>query len=321
MTADNMWRNPWRFIFTAGLGLALAACNSSPEHSAARDVARLLEQNDVRAMTTHLERALRQWPDSVELRRQRVLLLLKTEQVKPAIEALRTLPASDPVLTTALQSRDPVIRASAAQLIAEQPSAVASRVLVNALEDSVATVRRYSARELGRRAEPGSLRALFRILKDESWQVRAEAVIGLARLGNPHAAGWMLFLMGDSDAFVRYQAEQALFILVAESNRHILQQAMERFPVSQRLALAAALAKLNDPDALELLRRSSAVESAAVRERTAELIGRAHVLAATNDLARLLSDPDPGVQTQAKRAWNLLKTNAQPSPEFPNPTP
>lgn len=312
-------RKPWTPLLAAGLALALAGCHASPEQSAARAVAHLLRENDTRAAAAQLDQSLRQWPDSVDLRRQRLFLLLKMTQINPAVAALHDLPANDPALTTALQSHDPVIRANAAQLIAEHPTPVPSRQLVTALADSHPPVRRYCARELGRRAEPDSLRPLFRLLRDDNWEVRAEAVTGLTRLGNPRAAGWMVLMLGDGDAFVRYQAEQALFTLAAESNRSILRRALGRLSAPPQLAVAAALAKLDDPDALALLRRASVVDSSAIRERAADLIGRAGVRAATNDLARLRSDPDPAVQRQAERAWATLHFSGATPPALSAP--
>jgi HEAT repeat protein len=309
-----MGRNGVHHGIAVGLALALAACHRPPDQTAAREVAELLRDGDVRAAAAALDRARHQWPDSPALRQQQILFLLKTEQIGAAGEMMRQLPDQAALLVTALRARDPVIRGNAARLIADQPTAVPSRVLVDGLTDSYAPVRHHCARELGRRAEPSSLRPLFRLLRDPDGAVRAAAVTGLARLKNPHAAGWMLFMLGDADALVRHQVEATLLALVTESHRPLLRQKLPQLPVASRLVVVAALAKLNDADALALLRGATADESAAIRARAAELIGRAPVLALVNELDRLRNDPVPEVRTQADRSWEMIHTNPPRQP-------
>ncbi len=296
----------------ATLALILSGCSSAPEQQAVRRADQLLADNDLRGAAAVLEQALTTWPQSAELRRREIFVLLKADQPDRAFEKWQAQSADDSVLRLALRHHDPVIRAGAARLIAEHHTPLPSRELVRALSDSAAAVRRYCARELGRRGEAMSLRPLFQLLRDDHWQVRAEAVAGLTRLGNPRATGWLLYLLGDPDDFVRYQAELGLIALAHDSNRGIMRKFLPRLSPAQRLVVAAALATLAEPDAVELLRNAAVSEEVTLRARAAELIGRAQVRVLANELARLRDDPDPQVRIQAKRAWEMWEGQRPP---------
>jgi len=171
--------------------MLLVGCQRTPEQDAVRTANAFLKNNQLSAAMTAVESCLKQHPDSIELLRLRVLILLRANQLDEAATALSGLPADDPVIAQALHHRDPMVRAGAAKLIADLSLPISCRVLIGGMDDAMPEVRRYCARALGGRQNCHALRPLYRALQDDNWFVRAEAADALGKLGDPQAAGWL----------------------------------------------------------------------------------------------------------------------------------
>src|SRR5207244_4015771 len=94
----------------------------------------------------------------------------------------------------------------------------------------------------------------------------------------------------------------ALHDLAVESARSSLLRALESAVPADKFAIAAALARLHDPAALDPLASAAKSKEAEVRGLAARAFGECGLAAGTNALVVLLKDPDPVVREQAQTA-------------------
>jgi HEAT repeat protein len=273
-----------------------------------------MENGQIDAALTAVHDYLLEHPDALEARRLQMIVLLRAERIEEAYTALQQLPAGDPALSDALRHRDPFVRAGAAQLAAEHPKAASFQRLLEGLDDSVPTVRRCCARALGLLRNRAALRPLFSLLRDDNWFVRAEVATALGRIGDPRAASWLIHLINDSDGFVRYSASRAMRELVSEENRAQLLRALTRLSIKHQVGIAAALGKLRDPTALDVLLNATGNKDPQIRQRVAEaLTDFVEEPAAVDALNRLLLDSDEAVRKEAGRALATIDRSAEPA--------
>ena len=285
----------------------LVACSRSPAKKVVAEVESLLVNGQVEKAQALLQDAAAQMPDSLEIHREAIILLLRTEQIPSARVLVARLPVGDPALRLALRHRDGVVRTQAAKLIADLPDAVSVRDLIRGMDDSVAEVRAYCARAAGKRGDRSALKQLFRLLNDSSWLARAEAADAMATIGDPQAAGWLIYRLRDSDGFVRYRVAVALRELACPANHEVLQRALKLPGVKQSFDVAVALAKLGDPLALGPLTNAVNDSDSEVRRRAVDALLECGLPAGTNALAQLARDQDTTVRTKAEkalRAWS-----------------
>ena len=296
----------------AGIALAVlltaGGCASKPEHAAAHAVESLLDADQPQAAAEALEACLHQYPNSLELLRLRVIVLLRVDRLEPALTALQRLPAYDPVLGQALHHRNLIVRAAAARLIAEHALPVGCRDLARALEDSQPAVRRYCAEAAGRRRDCAALRPLFRLLYDDDQSVHVAAVTAFGNLGDPRAAGWLIPQLDVNDAAVHAAVEVALTKIAGPANRELLLGALRTATRRRQLGLALALAQLEEPSVLPLLVQTARQGAVEERPNATQALGNYANPVVTNALESLLTDPDPAVRQAADRAWQKLQT-------------
>ena len=139
--------------------------------------------------------------------------------------------------------------------------------LVRQLEDDDPEVRRESAAGLGEIADPRVVEALVGTLSDPSNLVRFNAAAALVRLGDRRGTEFLFGALDDTDAVLRLNAIKSLVRLQQLSGQ-----------VEDRL--------------LECLRSASP----RLRSGAAQVLGRAEVAAAVEDLLSTADDADPEVR-------------------------
>jgi HEAT repeat protein len=217
-----------------------------------------------------------------------------------------TLATNAMALAAALRDRDPEIRAVSAQLIAANSIAVDQNLLIRGLDDSDPNVRRHCAVALGRMRANAAIKPLFMLLQDDNWFVRAEAAAALGQIGDPRAAGWLVQLLNDQDPYVRLCAGTALREVAADSHRSMLLQAYVRATPTARVNLAIALAKLQEPIAVDPLISATQTNDVTLRRRVAEALGDYPPAAVSNTLTLLSADPNASVRDEAMRALQRM---------------
>jgi len=283
----------------------LIGCKRSPEQAAVKTANALLDEGHIKTALTLVDESLLQNPDSASLLRMRVVLLLRAGDLSAASAALQKIPAGKSITGELLRHRDHVVRANAARLIAEEPDPNDFAEIVRAAEDSDPDVRRYSAHALGLLGNTAAIKPLFRLLSDDNWFVRAEAVSALGKLGDHRAINWLVQLTSDPDGYVRYSVISALSGLAGESSHSLLRQAFQSGGPTQQFAVAVALARLRDPEALGPLTNAVEDRDTDNRKLAAQALGVCGLAPGTNALVTLLKDPDPGVRREAQAS--LLK--------------
>ena len=139
--------------------------------------------------------------------------------------------------------------------------------LVRQLEADDPEVRRESAAGLGEIADPRVVEALVGMLADPSNLVRFNAAASLVRLGDRRGTEFLFGALDDTDAVLRLNAIKSLVRLQQLSGQ-----------VEDRL--------------LECLRS----DSARLRSGAAQILGRAEVASAVEDLLSTADDADPEVR-------------------------
>ncbi|MBI4582292.1 MAG: hypothetical protein HY718_21540, partial [Planctomycetes bacterium] len=104
------------------LALLVAGCAPTPDERCCQDVETALRNGELAAALQLVDHCRQQNPTALEPRRLRVIVLLRLDDLEQVAAALRTLPADDPVLRTALRRREPAVRIGAARLLADQPT-------------------------------------------------------------------------------------------------------------------------------------------------------------------------------------------------------
>jgi HEAT repeat protein len=282
--------------------LLFAGCAPNPERAALSQANALLDEGRAQTALDTVEGYLRQHPDSAPLLRMRVVVLLRQERPDLAALALQHVPAGHPILPEILRHRDRIVRENAAKFISEQPNASDLHEIIRALDDSDPWVRGYCARALGQIDNPAAIKPLFRQLTDDNWFVRAETAKAIGKIGDARAVGWLVQLLQDPDGNVRYSARSALHDLATESARSSLLRVLVTAVPVDKFAIAAALARLHDPAALDPLATAAENKDAEVRSLAAQALGECGLAAGTNALVVLLKDPDPAVREQAQTA-------------------
>lgn len=307
------WR---RRVFALVVALALG-CGQGAESPVARSLQSLIEADQVASALDLAERYLQEHPDDPAVQYWRFVALLKMERLPAATRALAEMADSAGALERAFRSSDDMVRVAAMRLVAETGMVVDRAWLMRGLNDPVSAMRRYSVKALGKARDRSALRRLFALCRDEDWSVRAEVADAFARIGDERAVGWLIWLLNDSDGYVRHRAEVALLELVTEQHRAFLERRLAGGGLLQQLPIAAALLRLNASAGERVFEEAVKHPEAMVRLRTARLLSALGEPRFTNWLYRLKHDVDPQVREQAARGLEQLA--ASPSRPFVAP--
>ena len=197
---------------------------------------------------TLLNEAIKGHPQSLPLKRQRVVICLKADNPEWAFVSYKELllksesvaaskqPGKrkepefrkrDPILVECLADPDPVVRACAAKVLSSVKDDAAVAPLAKALRDSETNVRRAAANALGELRARKAVQPLMASLSDESWFVRGEAAQALGKIGDSQAIPNLVKLLDEKDSYVRGNATDALRALVVDDkSRAIFAQAL-----------------------------------------------------------------------------------------------
>jgi HEAT repeat protein len=283
-----------------------AGCARSPEQIVLNQANKLIDEGQIRAASDTVEDYLQKNPNSADLLRMRVVILLRAEKPDLAASALQQIPNNKSLAAELLRHRDRIVRENAAKLVASQPNPDDFHEIVHAVEDSDPELRRYCARALGELGNPAALKPLFRLLSDDNWFVRAEAAIALGKIGDARAIGWLVQLLQDPDGYVRYSATAALYDLATPSSHSLLLRAFASTSLAQQFGIAVALARLHDPTALVPLGNAVRNNDPEIRRRAVEALGECGLPESTNALAPFLMDPDPSVRALTQKAIDRI---------------
>jgi len=226
--------------------------------------------------------------------------------------------ALSPELMGLLQDGAPAVRASAARAIGLIGDAAALPGLLQALADRDVLAGQRVAEAIGRIGDRSVSGVLMNMLSSAPAAERTRAALALGLLKSPEAVPGLAALLSAGDPGAQRVAAEALAAIGTSS------------------AIAALMAPLADPQLTSARRAAmggletvgqSAVGplvvalldgNVVVRANAAEMLGWVQPIEdpgqsadAVAGLARLLSDPNPTVQTQA--AWALGEMNIEPA--------
>lgn len=273
-----------------------------------RKVKTLMDQQQYVPALDELTVAIRQDPKNVELKRLRVMLLIRYERVDMAYAAyadLQKLSPNDQVLMDALRDKDPKVRMGAARVLGFVGTPMAVQSLERLLADPDRDVRRATVSALGEIRDSRATQPLIKALKDEWWFVRSEAAQALGKIRDVAATEPLFAAMNDSDSTAQLSAENALLTISRLPNapREIFSKYAhdESNPEAQRVALLS-LSVMKDhsvvPPLLQLITSSDARK----RAQATRALGILQDPAALPAVRKALTDSEAMVRLQAVEA-------------------
>ncbi len=182
-----------------------------------------------------------------------------------------------------LESKDPVVRLSAAFKLGNSGSKKAVMPLVRALSDRDIRVRRRAAEALGKFEDGRAAKALVKCLRDKDVSLRVLSRQSLIKIGGP-AVPHLILLLGSKDERLRKEAGEMLVSIGALSVRPLI-----------------ALLEHKNPE---------------IRVEAATLLGEIGYIEAHDPLKKALEDSDERVRAAAAAALDKIsKALNRTSPE------
>jgi HEAT repeat protein len=291
-----------------------------------------------------LQIAIQRDPQSVSLKRQRVMLLIKADRIElayPAFRELEKVSQNDQLLLQLLSDKDPAVRSNAARVLGLDASPSAIQGLTQALKDPEQTVRRSAVCALGDIKDDRAVDPLIMALQDKWWFVRSEAALGLGKIRNTKSAEPLFAAMKDTDSTVQLSAENALLTLgrlpnaphdvftahINDSNPEILRVALlclammkdkastnglllllDSKESRKRAQVVRALGIAQDPDGLPAVRKELNDKEIVVRNQAIEALGEYRDLQSVEALKVIANNTseDPRLRQQAATALNKI---------------
>jgi HEAT repeat protein len=239
------------------LALLLSAC-SRPDQRLSRQAHQLIEQGNIQQAIEKIEDGLRQFPDSPDLREERMYLHLLAGQAELAAaearQILQTNPSFQPYRAP-LQNRSPAVRSSALRALALDPPAgnIPAGILKTALHDPDPSVRREAIEATRLLQNSEALPLLREAARDSDWLTRAAAARILGSRKEPLAIPELFVLLSDRDSYVRRFARRSLLELAGQAKPEAYAAALSSQDRTTQVVAALALARLNDGRGLEIL--------------------------------------------------------------------
>lgn len=293
------------------LALALSAC-SRTDQRLSRQAQSLMEQGKIEEAQEILEKGLRQFPESTELRQERMLLYLLSGQAELAAaearQILQTKPSAQPYQDP-LRNPSPAVRCSALRAVALDPpqGIVAFSLLKKALHDSDPTVRREAveATRLLQNSEAVSL--LRSAARDSDWLTRAAAARLLGSRADPKTLPDLFALLADRDSYVRRFARRSLLELAGPAQAEAYLPALQSSDRTSQVVAALALTRLNDGRGIEILLAEIANPMGIERVEAVKSAARVRDPRVLPAIRTATEDADPEVRVVALIALGLLQ--------------
>ncbi|NDC80069.1 MAG: HEAT repeat domain-containing protein [Verrucomicrobia bacterium] len=291
--------------------LAFAAC-SRPELRLSRQAHGLIEQGKIQEAQVVIENGLRQFPDSPDLRQQRMLLHLLAGQAELAAaearQILQTHPSAHPYQAP-LRDPSPAVRCSALRAVALDPphGVVPSGTLQRALHDSDPTVRREAVEVTRLLQNSEALSLLRQAARDPDWLTRAAAARLLGNRADPQTLPDLFVLLADHDSYVRRFARRSLLELAGQARPEAYLPALSSSDRTTQVVAALALARLNDGRGIEILLAEIANPMGIERAEAVKSAARVRDPRVLPALRTATSDADSEVRVVALIALGLLQ--------------
>jgi len=300
-----------RWIPVFFIAVCLLSSCSRPDGAVARRIHQLLQEGKIQQAQESLQEGFRQFPDSTDLRQERLHLnLLAGQPELAAAEArqiLQAKPSAQPYRLP-LSDSSPAIRSLALRAFALDPPNHPSPlgILRNALKDTDPTVRREAVEASRILSTPEALPLLREASKDSDWLTRSISARLLGSRNDPSAIPDLFKMLGDRDSYVRRFARRSLLELATKTTPDAYLPALESKDRTTQVVAALALARLNDGRGLNILLAEVAnplgIERVEV-VKSAVRIQDPRVLPAVRNAT---GDQDPEVRMVALIALGLL---------------
>lgn len=297
----------------------LSGCGSRNKETI-RKVKTLMEQQQYVPALDELTAAIRKDPKDVELKRLRVLLLIRYERVDMAYAAyvdLLKLNPKDDVLMDALRDKEAKVRAGAARVLGFVATKSAVDELERLLTDPDRDVRRATVSALGEIRDSKATKPLIKALQDEWWFVRSEAAQALGKIRDVSATEPLFAALNDSDSSVKLAAENALLTLsrLPDSPREVFSKYAHQEggnPDAQRVGLLA-LSVMKDPTVVPALIKLMSSTEARQRAQATRALGIIQDPSALPAVRKALGDAEAMVRLQAVEALGEFRDIASAS--------
>ncbi len=217
-------------------------------------------------------------------------------------------------LIVALQDKEEIVRASAANALGQLKSDTAIQPLIAALQDKEASVRGCAADALGQLKNDTAIQPLIAAFQDKESYVRWSAAKALGQLKSDTAIQPLIAALQDKEASVRTSAADALGQLKSDAAIQPLIAALQDKEEIIRWSAAKVLGQLKGDAAIQPLLSALQDKEAFARECAADALGQLKSDIAIQPLIAALQDKEASVRTSAANALGQLKSDAAIQP-------
>jgi len=293
------------------LALTLTACSRS-DTRLARQIHQLCQQGNLSQAQESLATAFRQFPNSLDLRQERLYLNLLAGQPElaagEASQILQANPSAQPYRQP-LHDSSPAIRSLAIRALALHPPTrpAPASLLATALQDSDPTVRRAALEATHILSTPEALPLLRQASQDSDWLTRAAAARLFGSRADPSSIPDLFAMLSDRDSYVRRFARRSLLELATRSTPNAYLPALQSKDRTTQVVAALALARLNDGRGLDILLAEVANPLGIERVEVVKSAVRVKDPRVIPALRLATADPDPEVRVVALIALGLLR--------------
>lgn len=293
------------------LGAMLSAC-SRPDQRLSRQAHQLIEQGKIQEAQETIENGLRQFPESPDLRQQRMFLHLLAGQAELAAAEARQIVQSHPSFQPyrePLKNPSPGVRCSALRAVALDPpmGIVPSGLLRKALQDPDPTVRREAIEVTRLLQNSEALPLLREAAHDSDWLTRAAAARLMGQRADPQMLPELFSLLSDRDSYVRRFARRSLLELAGQAQAEAYLPSLSSTDRTTQVVAALALARLNDGRGIEILLAEMANPLGIERVEAVKSAARIRDPRVLPAIRNATGDADPEVRVVALIALGLLQ--------------
>lgn len=293
------------------LATLLSAC-SRPDQRLSRQAHALIEQGKIQQAQETIENGLRQFPDSPDLRQERMLLHLLSGQAELAAAEARQIlqihPSAQPYRDP-LENPSPAVRCSALRALSLDPpnGIVPPSLLQKFLHDSDSSVRREAIDLTRLLPNPQALPLLREAAHDSDWLTRATTARLLGQRADPMTLPDLFSLLSDPDSYVRRFARRSLLELAGKAQAEAYVPSLSSPDRTTQVVAALALARLNDGRGIEILLAEIANPMGIERVEAVKSASRVRDPRVLPSLRTATGDADPEVRVVALIALGLLQ--------------